>query len=187
MPDSDVHYACDWRWWDAYKGLPDYKGLKLCQDQNFSGVVWDIKKVIVKRAFDTLLVSEFGIIGWGGNSGFHAINLAVQFGCKQIILVGYDMTLANGVHWHGSHKGKLNDPNAANVVRWRNAIDDAHRTLNGLGVNVINCSMVSTLKNYEKMSLEEALKNVETDISGAGAEYHGGTSERAAEDLFVSG
>lgn len=183
MPNSDVHYATDWRWWDKYKGLPDYKGLKLCQDQNFDGTEWNIKKVTVSRAHDALLVSNFGTIGWGGNSGFGALNLAVQFGAKKIILIGYDMTLRGGVHWHGPHVG-LNNPNDGNVARWRNALDNVKVTLDGLGIEVINCSLVSSLQNYPKMSLEEALENVEAGISGASAEHNSGKGQGAAEDLF---
>lgn len=185
MPDSDVHYACDWRWWNSYKGLPDYKGLKLCQDNNFSGDDWGVKHVTVNRSVDHLLVSEFGTLGWGGNSGFHALNLAVQFGVKQIILVGYDMTLKDGIHWHGPHK-VLNNPNPGNVARWRNAVDNAHTMLDSMGISVINCSAVSTLLNYQKMSLEEVLQNVETDISRAGTEYNGGQSQRTVKDLLCS-
>lgn len=185
MPDSDVHYACDWRWWNSYNGLPEYKGLKLCQDNNFDATEWNIKNVTVNRAVDHLLVSQFGILGWGGNSGFHALNLAVQFGCSKILLVGFDMTLVHGIHWHGPHK-TLNNPNPGNVARWRNAIDNANITLNGLGICVINCSAISMLQNYQKMNLQEALENVEDGISGTSSEHNGDTRQGAAEDLFNS-
>lgn len=95
-------------------------------------------------------------MGWGGNSGFHALNLAVQFGVSKIILVGFDMSLDHGVHWHGKHVG-LNNPTVRNVDRWRRCIDAAAEPIEALGITVVNTSPVSALQNYPKMSLAEAL------------------------------
>lgn len=102
-------------------------------------------------------MSEFGTIGWGGNGGFHALNLAVQFGVKKIILIGYDMRLDLGVHWHGPHPEKMGNPTDGNVARWRRVIDEAALTLEGLEIEVVNCSEISALKSYPKMNLERAL------------------------------
>jgi len=135
----------------------NFKGLKICMDNHPDLKAWDIKKVIVDKSQDRLLVGDFGTLGWGGNSGFHALNLAVQFGCKKIILVGFDMRIDKGIHWHGPHVG-VNNPTPGNVARWRKVIDDCEPTLSALEVLVINCSMVSSLRNYPKMSLEQALK-----------------------------
>lgn len=98
-----------------------------------------------------------GEIGWGGNSGFHAINLAMQFGCARIILVGYDMTLTHGNHWHPDHKGELTNPTIGNVNRWRNAVDNIAPVARHYDIEIINCSDISSLRNYPKMKLEDAL------------------------------
>lgn len=100
----------------------------------------------------------FGVLGWGGNGGFHALNLAVQFGAKRIVLVGYDMRCDLGLHWHGKHPTGLNNPTPRNVERWRRVIDEAAPILAALGVTVINASPVSMLTAYPKMSLSEALE-----------------------------
>lgn len=43
-----------------------------------------------------------GHVSWNGNSGAAAINLAVHFGVKRIILLGFDMKLDSNQnqHWH---------------------------------------------------------------------------------------
>lgn len=110
----------------------------------------------ITKGSDRLELTRTGRTGWGGNSGFHCLNLAVQMRPQKIILVGYDMTVAHGVHWHGPHRG-LNNPDARNVVRWRNAVDDAAAPISQMGIRVINCSRISALQNYERMSLEEAM------------------------------
>lgn len=157
-PWADVLYGCDFIWWDEYAGVPDFPGLKISQDKQCQQRPWGIKRVEVEKGKDRLLVSEFGTIGWGGNSGFHALNLAVQFGVKKIILVGYDMRLDRGLHWHGKHPQRLNNPNARNVERWCRAVDGTAEMLKALGVEVINTSSVSALRNFQKMGFAEALE-----------------------------
>lgn len=118
---------------------------------------WGIKIVEVDRAKDRLLVMEFAKLGWGGNSGFHAINLAVQFGVRKIILVGYDMRLDKGMHWHGKHPSACNNPTDGNVARWRRAVDGMAPSLFALGIKVCNTSPISRLENYPQMTFEDAL------------------------------
>ncbi len=118
---------------------------------------WGIRKVEVTKLNDQLHIAKVGVIGWGGNSGFGALNLAVQFGANPIVLVGYDMRLDLGVHWFGLHGRGLTNPHAKNVERWRRCVDGCEPLLTGLGIRVFNASPVSWLKNYPKMDLMEAL------------------------------
>jgi hypothetical protein len=135
-----------------------FPGLKICQDPKIGRhPEWDIRKIDVSRLSDQLAVTRFGVIGWGGNSGFGALNLAVQFGCNPIILVGYDMRLDRGVHWHGLHGRGLTNPHVKNVERWRRCVDGCEPILTGLGIRVFNASPVSWLQAYPKMDLMEAL------------------------------
>jgi hypothetical protein len=54
----------------------------------------------------------------GGNSGYQAVNLALQWGAAEIILLGYTMMLgANGkAHWHQDHRG--NNPTRDQLATW---------------------------------------------------------------------
>lgn len=101
---------------------------------------------------------KFGVLGAGGNSGFQALNLTVQTGAARIALVGFDMHLAGGVHWHGRHSGGLNNPIPSTVAGWRAGLDAAAPKLAALGVEVVNCSDQSALQAYRRQSLEEFLK-----------------------------
>lgn len=109
------------------------------------------------RGCDQILIDHPGILGDGGNSGFQAINLAVQCGAAKIILIGFDMRLDLGLHWHGKHGRGLNNPSERNLARWRRILDASAPRLAELGVSVINCSAVSALEAYPKMRLSEAL------------------------------
>lgn len=159
-PWADVLYACDFLWWEKYHGVRDFKGLKISQDVKLAqkGQGWGVKLIRVVRAKDVLLFEKYGTIGWGGNSGFHCLNLAAQFGVKRIVLVGYDMRCDQGLHWHGPHPSGLNNPTASNIARWCRAVDGAAETLTKMGIEVVNCSPTSALKNYPKMNLGEAFR-----------------------------
>jgi hypothetical protein len=112
----------------------------------------------VVRDQDRILTGTIGTIGWGGNGGFQAINIVIQTRAPRIALVGFDMRLDLGAHWHGAHGRGLNNPTAPNVERWRRVVDGAHTVTSALGVKVVNCSPVSALVNYPKMSIEAALE-----------------------------
>lgn len=103
---------------------------------------------------DHILTERPGVLGWGGNSGFHALNLAVQFGAQRIVLVGYDMHVSAGEHWHGRHPRGLNNPDARNTARWRRALDGVAPELSALGIEVLNASPTSALTAYPRVEFD---------------------------------
>lgn len=170
-PWADVLYACDYSWWKFHNGVPEFKGLKISQHARCPSNFPDIKLVTCVRSFEQgakIYTADRGRIGWGPSGGFQALNLAVQFGSKKIILVGFDMRIDRGLHWHGPHQttkgiGKraeptgLHNPHMGQVQRWRKILDGVRPELDRLGVSVINASLVSKLEKYPKMEFEKAL------------------------------
>lgn len=156
-PWADILFACDMSWWKYNNGAPEFKGMKVTIEEKVIRDFPDVKVVKCRKPDDRLVTDEKGTVGWGGNSGFHCINLLVQFGCPKILLVGMDMTLNHGIHWHGKHPPHMNNPTPANVARWARSVDAAARVIKPMGIKVINCSDISALQNYPKMSFEEAL------------------------------
>lgn len=136
--------------------MPEFGGLKITQDAP-AAQKYGLHCVRLAKGRDEILTDEPGLLGWGGNSGFHALNLAVQCGARRVVLVGFDLTLDYGTHWHGRHPKGLNNPNAAALRRWRRVLDDQAPRLKALGVEVINASPISALEAYPKAGLEEAL------------------------------
>jgi hypothetical protein len=165
-PWADMLYACDINWWKLHDSVRAFKGIKVSQDQEACNLYKDIKRIVIPdRKSDKLLMEPLGHVGAGGNSGFQCLNLAAQFGAKRILLVGYDMRIDLGEHWHARHYPPLSNPHPNdNLPRWRAALDKAHEVLREIGIEVINCSSVSLLKAYPKMTIEEAL-------NGTAAEY----------------
>lgn len=155
-PWADIIYACDGRWWRKYmEDVAHLPALKVTSDKRAADEL-DLNYIKVNKPDDRALMQK-GVIGWGGNSGFHLINMAMQFGCARIVLVGYDMTIKHGNHWHKDHTGDLTNPTAGNVSRWRRAVDGIAPVAEKYDIEIINCSMVSALQNYPKMPFKDAI------------------------------
>lgn len=158
-PWADLLFASDEAWWDSVEGCPEFRGMK-ATIHNAAAQRWKLRRFRSSRE-DRLALHKPGTIGWGGNSGFCALNIAASLGCTRIILVGFDMTADHGMHWHGPHdRAGLSNPTHAKLKRWREAIDDAAKALAVAGIEVVNCSPVSTLTAYPKVTLQEALASV---------------------------
>lgn len=159
-PFADALYGLDKGWWVANRGVPQFKGWKFSPSPTICRVYPSIREVRLKSKA-SLLIGETGIIGCGlqtggGHSGFQAMNLAIQFGARRILLVGFDMRMDRGAHWK-PHDPGVGKPDASRIESWRRAMDACAAQITALGVDVINCSMASALTAYRKVPLLEAL------------------------------
>lgn len=167
-PFADVVYGCDGPWWRSVNGLPAFKGLKLAYDDRIVGPEFGIEKVKIPNIKkDDLLFDEVGTIGAGGNSGFQALNLVLQFGASRILLIGFDANGAYGnEHWYGRNNWYgTSNPDENNYRRWRSSLDNAAAAIVDRGIEVINASMDSSIKSFKKMSVEDALNKWEMKIA----------------------
>lgn len=156
-PWAEVCYGCDAPWWIDRKGLPKFGGIKI-----FHGIAANqfsnMRRCEIELSKDNILVDEPMRIGNGGNSGFQALNLAVQFGATDIVLVGLDCHDRGGLHWYGRNTWlNANNPMGTNFVRWLKGFDVAKKDLSKMGVNVVNASMESEIKSFPKKTLPEVM------------------------------
>jgi hypothetical protein len=158
-PWAEVVYGCDAAWWRNANGLPKYAGLKVSATPRVVTRFPDIYIVPVQDpSCDRLVLAPLGTVGSGGNSGFQALNLAVQFGARRVLLIGFDMTDQFGVHWYGRANGNgRSNPAEWNFRRWRAAFATASVQLKAAGVQVLNASDLSVLTCFPKITLEQAL------------------------------
>lgn len=169
LPFADVLYACDQAWWKIHKGCPDFKGQKWSsQHHHNEHRLRDEKKNIAKQFNLQLMLGRHeegfsfhpGIIHYGSNSGFQCINLVLQFGATEIILVGFDMRVVSGKrHFFGNHPQGLN--NTANYESWVPNFARAAKMLPP-HIKIINATPGSAIKCFPMMPLSEAL-NAESD------------------------
>jgi hypothetical protein len=159
-PWADALYGLDVGWWIANQGVPKFHGLKFSPSPS-ACKAYRLQQINLKSRAE-IQTGQIGTVGCGlrtggGHSGFQALNLAIQFGAKKIVLVGFDMTLANGTHWKPNDRGVAR-PDAGRTESWRVALDGCAEQIRALGVNVLNASDKSVLRAYEKTTLQQALK-----------------------------
>jgi hypothetical protein len=154
-PWADMLYACDYNWWLLYRGATDFGGVRISQDVLATTYWPEIVGIEVVPKSDDILTEKFGKVGSGGNGGFQMVNLAVQMGCSGVLLIGFDF---GGQHWHGRHLPPCTNPDESNFMRWRGALNGVAPKLARMGVDVVNCSPISTVTAYPKISVPEALE-----------------------------
>lgn len=144
-------------------GLPEFNGLKVCFSGNGMQEYPEIRRVDIRKTGrstydDDILTDKVGEIGSGGNSGFQALNLAVQFAAKRILLIGFDMTDNAGVHWYGRNNWlNANNPAHSNFERWLKAFGKAKPVLQSFGVEVISASQSPAFKIFPRHSVEDTI------------------------------
>lgn len=159
-PWADILYGIDRGWWIATQGAKDFTGMKVSPSPTVCRL-YNINLVKLKPR-SMVLTKEVGVLGCGlptggGHSGFQAINLAVQFGVRRIVLVGFDMLFnRQHPHWHAEGNG-VGKADANRITSWREALDGCAQQFKDLGVTVNNATPDSALKEYPKMSLAQAV------------------------------
>lgn len=159
-PWADVLYSSDRRWWEFYKGVPGFAGLKYSIGSapgKKNGFHERLGIRVLRNTGYHGLELEPGGLRNGKNSGYAAINLAVQFGATRILLLGYNMGHhQNKAHFFGSHPQGLNQ-NVNLYPSFLKAFDTLPAPLLAAGIEVINCSRESALNAFARMPLEQAL------------------------------
>lgn len=151
-------YGCDGHWWRHRRGLPEFTGLKVRWGGDWGGEFPGVHTIDIEKTTDRLLLGKTGVLGSGGNSGFQALNLVVQFGSRRIILVGFDMTDRSGLHWYGRNVWPMSsNPMQSNFRRWLAAFATAGAQLGKLGAEVVNASPASAMVTFSRRSIADAL------------------------------
>jgi hypothetical protein len=154
FPRARCLYGSDQEWWKARKGVPEFEGEKWTLRLKH----YDNENCICRYGLKTVQASrgegfDFrpGRIHLGRNGGFQAVNLALCFGAKRVIMTGFDMT---GTHFFGEHKYPLRQK--AYYRGWIEMFDRAAKLLPA-GITIINATPGSALTCFPMMTIQEAL------------------------------
>lgn len=90
------------------------------------------------------------------NSGARAIELAIDRGATRIILVGYDCSIKNGLHWHGNHVGTGN-PDQKKIDMWKRQFAVVAAEARTKGIDIVNCTPATELTCFRIATLESEL------------------------------
>ncbi len=159
-PWADILYASDAKWWHNYAK----------EAAAFAG-----RKVTIAQSGDRephLISDEVAVMGHGGvngfdertthlrtgsNSGFAAVHLAIHFGVRRIVLVGFDMHGKRGEHWFGHHFWRRGYKSRYDL--FINCFKRAAPEFSARA-EIVNCTPGSALTCFPSMDLKEALSGV---------------------------
>jgi hypothetical protein len=153
----NICYFGDKEWYDIHSTHPEFvafPGLKVsCTPFPISGVM------SLERDLNDMLYLEGTKIGWFGNTGASAVNLAIRLGCLKIVLLGFDMMLGTDgqANWHPNLVNAPTDQVYANFKT-------QFKLLASLidkkcpDVVVLNANPDSGLECFPKMRFDEAMK-----------------------------
>lgn len=151
-PWADHLHACDVKWWrwhheDACK----FEGVKTCLEDpaaEYPGVN---------------LLNNTGLDGYderpwccrtGSNGGYQGVHIAMHYGCKKILLIGFDHRIVNDKsHYFGDHRDGIRSNYDNWHWRWVKLKNEADRR----GVEIINCTPSSGLRVFPFGNIEEML------------------------------
>lgn len=160
----DVVFFGDCAWYKTHRQvLANFPSLKVTSCDRFANKPKEksegIKYLGRDKNHKNGISSDKSKVSWNNNSGAAAINLAVHFGVKRIILLGFDMCLDKGKvsHWHGNH-AKPGErikppPFKRHLVGFPMIAQDAKN----MGVKIINASPNSAINVFSKANVKELL------------------------------
>lgn len=133
----------------------EFEGMRITRDpfarDKYPDLIW-----IEGEAHSNGLSKRQDSIANGEIGGYQAINLAVNFGAKRILLVGYDMRTKGGLsHWHGDHPNHHISFFDKHTEHFKNMIPD----LEERGIKVINCTSDSAIDAFPFGELENELRH----------------------------
>lgn len=148
-PWADICFGMDHDWWQYNNHRVKQLGCEMlttCQNATPYGPKL-IKKIQGHYMSDKAVC--------GKNSGHIAIELAVLRGATEILLCGIDCKNTDKTHYFGDHDKRLNqikDPST-----WIEQFEGLARETKKRGIRAINCSPISAVEGFEKMTIQEAI------------------------------
>lgn len=128
--------------------------------QTFQGDKWCSTTAVDKHHRKYLNVRRLPkhfALGSQTNSGLLALNCAITvYGAKRVLLFGIDLV---GKHYHADHPKPLGNPDENRFQLFRAQFADYAQLIKG--IEVLNCSPISTITCFPKCTIEEALNNEE--------------------------
>lgn len=150
----DVLYACDENWWNVHEPCTRHISERWTTC-DVAAMKYGLNHIPGEHAgparkyFDA---SGHGII-YGGNSGFQALNLAYVHGCRDAVLLGFD--LGDGPvgesHCHGDHPPECDNPRPYKA--WIDHWNKAAPWIAEAGMTVRNATRGGNLEAFERVTL----------------------------------
>ena len=149
----DVLVFGDTKWYDhhkeklAFKSFSNPKITNHKKLKNEPGLIWAPRE---QHGFHR------HALGWNGNTGSAAINVALLLGAGRVLLVGFDMRL-NAEGESNWHPNPLDSPGPVHYTRYMNSMGESLPMIvdKWPGVEIINLNLHSAMGLFPRRSWEE--------------------------------
>jgi len=152
----DVCKVCifgDAKWYQNHKeSLASYKGIVYGAEPALVNKAVDPRIKLLKRYAKGICTDG---VGWNGNTGFTAINLAILLGASRIFLLGFDMkrTLEDS-NWHPNNLDKNPPAVYKKFIEWSKYIKQDWQN-KFPHVEIVNITDDSALDIFPKVGTDE--------------------------------
>lgn len=161
--ELDAHLACNYQWWDYYadqvRDYPCHKWTTRPESaRNYPWVRYIQERWIPGLSTDTSFIAAHH------GSGPQILNMALHYGCKTMLLVGWDMAHRPGLKRHFFGDGEYPEPmrhftkglgpngELLGLIREMETIKPEE-----YGVSIINCTPGSAMTCFPMGNLEDYL------------------------------
>jgi len=145
-PWCDVLYAGDARYWKAFH--EDIDNAKI-EAKRYSKSL-NAERNYGARVAKSLMKGDY-------NSGQMAIEFAMRNAPDMVVLLGFDGSIKNGLHFHGTH-GKTPDPTKNRCKKWHPQFARIGEYYNTS--IVVNCSRYTEIDVFKCRSLEDVIDSL---------------------------
>jgi len=151
----NVVVFADWVWYEKHQLSIQhtYEGPLISTNGRARG---EARTRYIKRIPEGLHREEG--VGWNLSTGAMAVNVALRFGARRIILLGIDMRRDNrgDQNWHPN---PLSSPPDSSYLKYMDGFKTIYKELPRVypGAQIINANMESRVEYFPKMPREEAL------------------------------
>lgn len=175
VPWTNVHISCDEPWWQHYGADVIEKIPNADKWTYYPHIAEKFGINCIKEAWGPgLYTADREHIHIGHSSGFMVLNLAYHYGCREFILLGYDMTYPKDYnakkrdpgglrhyfgeypkhlqHWPSIKVGLSGAGHLDGLIEMYNSIDEKE-----LNIKIWNCTPGSVLECFEKANIGDIL------------------------------
>lgn len=166
VPNADVIYACDSAWWRCRDEATGKKYSMLVQELCPKIERWSCDngckdfgcQIIPAQGGRGISPMDNPKIMRGSSGGAQSVGMAIKWGAKHIVLIGFDAKRGptGKAHYFGDHDAKQL-PNPQPFPAWCREYDELAAPAEKMGIRIAQCSLSTATTKLIVSTLEEEI------------------------------
>lgn len=166
IPEAHVIYACDSAWWRCRDEATGKKYAQLVAELCPNIERWSCDtqckdfgcNIIPAKGGRGISPMDDPKIMRGSAGGTQAVGMAIKWGAKHIVLIGFDAKRGSTgkAHYFGDHDAKQL-PNPQPMAAWAKEYDELAAPAEKMGIRIAQCSLSTATTKLIRSTLEEEI------------------------------